>query len=272
MNILRGKFLALAGFGFAARLGGVEDAFGLLLELVQADGGLEHEQHIKALAADVLDNSGDVFRFGDGFVDGFSQLLNESAQLGVQLSLRFHPALWPQGALNFLTLLLKHGEGNRSSAGCYTLSRMEPNTVGKKLGVGVRVASKMLMERASQGAPEPAATSDAGPQRPPAASHQVYAARGKAVAKGSRKFGEAVWRPFVHASGVLWLEVTGLFFGIFTLFFATNAYKLRQEWKIGPDHQRFVVYTVVTLIFAYFTFSSFYRARRKERIKRQAGR
>jgi hypothetical protein len=32
------------------------------------------------------------------------------------------------------------------------------------------------------------------------------------------------------------------------------------------------VYTIVTLAFAYFTFSSFYRARKKEKLKRQAGR
>jgi type VI protein secretion system component VasK len=98
---------------------------------------------------------------------------------------------------------------------------------------------------------------------------QVYSARGKAVARGSRKFGEAMWRPFAHASGVLWLEVTGLFFAIFTLYFAVNTYKLRHEWAIGPDHQRFLVYSVVTLAFAYFTFSSFYRARQKEKLKRQ---
>ena len=103
-------------------------------------------------------------------------------------------------------------------------------------------------------------------------STQVYAARGKAVVKGSRKFGESVWKPFVHAGGVLWLEVTGLFFGIFTLFFGVNTYKLRNQWAIGPDHQRFLVYTVVTLAFAYFTFSSFYRARKKEKLRRQAER
>jgi hypothetical protein len=148
---------------------------------------------------------------------------------------------------------------------------MEPNTLGRKLGIGVRVASKMLLARATQGSPPPAAVSvsEAVQQQ---ATHppQVYAARGKAVARGSRKFGEAVWRPFAHASGVLWLEVTGLFFGIFALFFAVNTYKLRHEWAIGPDHQRFLVYTVVTLAFAYFTFSSFYRARKKEKLKRQA--
>ncbi|WP_158749319.1 hypothetical protein [Acidobacterium sp. S8] len=130
----------------------------------------------------------------------------------------------------------------------------------------MRVASKMIFERATQSSPAPAGKSQQVPQP------QVYAAKGKAVVKGTRKFGESVWKPFAHASSVLWLEVTGLFFGIFTLFFASNTYKLRTEWTVGPDHQRFLVYSLVTLVFAYFTCSSFYRANRKEKLKRQGKR
>lgn len=138
--------------------------------------------------------------------------------------------------------------------------------LGRKLGIGIRVASRMLMDRAAQGNPPSAArqVASASQQIPQA---KVYAGRGKAVASGTRKFGEAVWKPFAHASGVLWLEVTGLFFAIFTLFFALNTYKLRYEWAVGPDHQRFLVYSAVTLVFAYFTFSSFYRAQKKEKLK-----
>src|ERR1700733_15200402 len=137
---------------------------------------------------------------------------------------------------------------------------MQPDRFGRKLGVGVRVASGMLRDRATQ-------TAHSVHQNAPA-----YAERGRAVKREGKRFGQSIWGPFAHASGVLWLEVTGLFFGIFTLFFATNMYKLRHEWAIGPDHQRFLVYTIVTLAFAYFTFSSFYRARKKEKLKRQAGR
>ena len=145
---------------------------------------------------------------------------------------------------------------------------MEPNTLGRKFGIGVRIASKKLLDRAAQGSPPSAAANVARPAQQSIPQPQVYAAHGKAVVKGTRKFGEALWKPFAHASGVLWLEVTGLFFGIFALFFGINTYKLRHEWAIGPDHQRFLVYTVVTLIFGYFTFSSFYRARKKEKLKR----
>jgi hypothetical protein len=147
---------------------------------------------------------------------------------------------------------------------------MEPNTLGRKFGIGARVASRMLMDRvdrAAQTTPPPAPAKQAAAHTP-----QVYAAHGKAVVRGTRKFGEAMWRPFAHASGVLWLEITGLFFAIFTLVFASNTYRLRHDWTSGQGHSRFLTYAVVTLVFAYFTFSSFYRAHRKERMKREAKR
>ena len=147
------------------------------------------------------------------------------------------------------------------------LFHMEPNSLGRKLGVGVRVASRMLLERASQGSPPTPPVPDVVA---PTRQSQVYAGRGKGVARGTRKFGEAMWKPLAHASGVLWLEVTGLFFGVFTFFFGMNTYKLRYEWAVGPDHQRFLVYGIVTLIFGYFTFSSFYRARKKEKLRKLA--
>jgi hypothetical protein len=148
----------------------------------------------------------------------------------------------------------------KTNGDCYTFY-MEPDRVGRKLGIGVRVAGSMLRDRATQ-------TAHSIQQEAPVYKEQSrVAARG--AKKGARKFGQAVWGPFAHASGVLWLEITGLFFGIFGLFFAQNAYKLRSSWRLGPEHQHFLAYAAVTLVFAYFAFSSFYRARRKERQKRQ---
>ena len=134
--------------------------------------------------------------------------------------------------------------------------------MGRKLGIGVRVASGILRDRASQAA-------HSMQQEAP-----TYAARssqtGRAVASGARSFGKSVWGPFAHAGGVLWLEITGLFFFLFGLFFAQGAYRLRHAWhSTGPAHTRFVLYALVAVVFLYFTFTSFYRARRKERLKRQ---
>jgi hypothetical protein len=167
-----------------------------------------------------------------------------------------------------LTLLPMLGGGNSNQRSAATLLCMEPNRLGRKLGIGVRVASGIVRDRASQAA-------HSMQQEAPAMQQQasVYAKqgaeRGRNVAAGAKKFGQSVWGPFVHAGGVLWLEVTGLFFALFGLFFAQNAYKLRHAWYSGPEHSRFLIYAVVTVAFFYFTFSSFYRARKKERMKRQ---
>ncbi len=142
---------------------------------------------------------------------------------------------------------------------------MEPDRFGRKLGIGVRVASGMLRDRAAQTAHSMQKEAPVYVER--AAQQKVE--QGRAAGRGARKFGQAVWGPFAHASGVLWLEVTGLFFALFGLFFAQSAYKLRHAWFTGAEHTRFMLYLAVTVVFFYFTFSSFYRARQKER-KRKA--
>jgi len=147
---------------------------------------------------------------------------------------------------------------------------MEPGRVGRILGVGTRVASSMLRERAAQASqsPKPDAKASALPYETAPLS-QVYAERGRRVARGTRKFGQSIWGPFAHASSVLWLEITGLFFGLFAFFFASNAYKLRAFYMTGAEHQKFLIYAICTLVFLYFTVSSFLRAGRKEKRKRQ---
>jgi hypothetical protein len=97
----------------------------------------------------------------------------------------------------------------------------------------------------------------------------VYAERAQTVKREGRRFGQTIWGPFAHAGSVLWLEITGFFFGLFGLYFAQNAWKLRHAWQAGTQHPRFLLYAAITVVFAYFTFSSFYRASRKQRRKRQ---
>ena len=87
--------------------------------------------------------------------------------------------------------------------------------------------------------------------------------------RGSRRFGEAVWGPLVRLSGVLWLEVAGVFFGIFALLALGYLWKLREAWHSGAAHaasHRSLMGAVVMLVlFGYFCVSSFIRARRRER-------
>ena len=141
---------------------------------------------------------------------------------------------------------------------------MEPNYFGKKLGIGVRVASRMARERAA----EASRRADQVARDAAQAARQkapVYAAKGKAVGTGTKRFGQAFLGPLRHVTGVLWLEITGVFFALFALFFAQSLYKIREQYSAGPQHRSFLLYGAGTLIFLYFSLSSFFRARRQEK-------
>jgi hypothetical protein len=89
------------------------------------------------------------------------------------------------------------------------------------------------------------------------------------LARGGKRFGETVGGNFARLSGVLWLEFTGVFFGIFALFAASGAWKLKANlYETAANHQDHVhllVLSAVAVGFGYFYVSSFLRARRKER-------
>jgi hypothetical protein len=92
------------------------------------------------------------------------------------------------------------------------------------------------------------------------------------VVRGGKRFGETVWGPVARLSGVLWLEITGAFFGIFALFAAQAAWTHRGELA-GPAtvHRNAwthaAVFVGMALVFGYFCVSSFVRARRRERAR-----
>jgi hypothetical protein len=87
--------------------------------------------------------------------------------------------------------------------------------------------------------------------------------------RGSKRLGEAVWGPFVRLSGVLWLEVSGVFFGVFALLALGYLWKLRGAWHAGAanaaSHRSLMGAVVMLALFGYFCVSSFVRARRRER-------
>jgi hypothetical protein len=89
------------------------------------------------------------------------------------------------------------------------------------------------------------------------------------LTQGSKRFGEAVWRPFIRLSGVLWLEFTGVFFGIFAVYAASGAWKLRgdlRETAANHDaHMHLLMAAGMALVFGYFCVSSFVRAARRGR-------
>ena len=73
----------------------------------------------------------------------------------------------------------------------------------------------------------------------------------------------------MHLSGVLWLEFTGVFFGIFALTATIGVWKLRTTLT-GPAsthqaHTHFALTAAMAVLFAYFCVSSFVKAARKNR-------
>jgi hypothetical protein len=134
---------------------------------------------------------------------------------------------------------------------------MEPKKVGRTLGIGVRVASNMLRQRVEQAA-EARNSRPAAPS-PPLSSRVVAAKR------GAKAFGQALLGPFTRAGKMLWLEMTGLFFALFAVFFAQSVYRVRAAWRQGPEHSHLLLYCVLAVAFAWFSFSSFARAYRRSK-------
>jgi hypothetical protein len=100
------------------------------------------------------------------------------------------------------------------------------------------------------------------------AAHTVIKARGarEGLRRGSRSFGGTAWKTIKRLGGVLWLEVSGVFFGIFALFFAGGAWRLRGEWhSTTAAHRQLVVALAMLAFFGYFCVSNFVYARRRER-------
>ena len=134
---------------------------------------------------------------------------------------------------------------------------MEPKKVGRTLGIGVRVASNMLRQRVEQAA-------KARESRPPAPS-PPRSSRVVTAKRGAKAFGQGLLGPFTHAGKVLWLEITGLFFALFALYFAQNVYRVRAAWRQGPEHSHLLLYCALAAAFAWFSFSSFARAYRRNK-------
>jgi hypothetical protein len=88
----------------------------------------------------------------------------------------------------------------------------------------------------------------------------------EALGRGGKRFGQAALEPVVRLSGVLWLEVSGAFFGIFALGALGGAWRLRGSWHEGRTaREQLVGAAAMFVLFGYFCISNFVRARRRER-------
>jgi hypothetical protein len=140
---------------------------------------------------------------------------------------------------------------------------------GRKLGTGLKVLGRMAKQRldappapASSGT-APAAQNNPRPASPPPKPNPTAVPNLKAAREGGRRFGKAVWGPFSRAGHVLWLEITGVFFALFAVYFVSEAWKLRHA--TGIDHTHFLEFVIFAVVFSYFCVTSFVRARRREK-------
>jgi hypothetical protein len=138
---------------------------------------------------------------------------------------------------------------------------MKPQTIGRTVGLGLRVAAKVAGQRISAGA------KPASPAHQPAASVQARALQaGQTAARATKGLARGTGgflRPFRRVGRILWLEVTGVFFLLPVLVFAPNLWRIRSSYAQGPDHRTFLLTAGVMMLFLYLGVSSFWRARRK---------
>jgi hypothetical protein len=133
---------------------------------------------------------------------------------------------------------------------------MNPRIMGRVLGIGLRLTGRVAGAgaRVAAGAMAP----------PPGQSGSLAAGRaaGEAVRGTARGVGGFL-RPFRRVGGILWLEVTGVFFLLPVLICAPVVWRKRLSWAQGPGHRDFLVAAIVSAVFLYLGVSSFWRARRR---------
>jgi hypothetical protein len=137
---------------------------------------------------------------------------------------------------------------------------MKPEKIGRIAGIGVRLAGRMAGEKLAGQAqagtptqtaqPNPPLTKDAG-----RAAGQVT----RGVARGVGGF----LRPFGRVGGIIWLEVTGVFFLLFVVVFAPMVWRSRPVSIYGPFGHTFIASAAVVVVFLYLSVTSFLRARKK---------
>ena len=133
---------------------------------------------------------------------------------------------------------------------------MKPETIGRVLGIGVRVAGRVAGERLG---------ASAGPSQGTGNVQQTQARAvnaGQALRNAQKGTGGFL-RPFRRVGSIVFLEVMGVFFLLFVLVFAQMLWRARASYATGPDHKTFLLAAGLELVFLYLSASSFWRSRRK---------
>jgi len=138
---------------------------------------------------------------------------------------------------------------------------MKPQSIGRALGIGLRVAGRIAGQRLAGGA-QAAASQHATATASAVQSRSAGQAAGKTTRGVAHGVGGFL-RPFKRVGGILWLEVTGVFFFLFMLVFGAAMYRSRPMHPHGPYDKAFVISALMMLVFLYLGVTSFLSARRK---------
>jgi hypothetical protein len=145
---------------------------------------------------------------------------------------------------------------------CYHHNEMKPQTIGRALGIGLRVAGKIAGQRM-------AGRADGGPASAPGAVADA-GVRGRAVGQQAGRTSRGIaaglggfLRPFRRVGGILWLEVMGGFFLLPVAVFAPTLWRTRPASLHGPWDKTFLFSALVMAVFFYLSVSSFWRARKR---------
>jgi hypothetical protein len=155
---------------------------------------------------------------------------------------------------------------------------MNPQTIGRVLGIGMRVMGRMAGQRLAGSATHHPSNEDLSPgppvsrpgapatMRPVTIDADAVRASGRTAGRATGSVARGVGgflRPFRRVGNIVFLEVVGAFFFLFVILFGTRAWPLRAQAVHGPEHVKFLVYAAMTLFFLYLSVSSFWRAKRK---------
>lgn len=143
--------------------------------------------------------------------------------------------------------------------------------IGRAVGIGVRVLGRMAGQQLGPPRQPAAARPQMHQPASVASSGNPNQATGQSTARATVQSGRSLSRgvggflgPFRRVGGILWLEVTGVFFLIFVpVFVWRGAWPARASYAHGPDHLRFLVFTGLASLFLYLGVSSFWRAHRR---------
>lgn len=141
---------------------------------------------------------------------------------------------------------------------------------GRALGYGARHAAKTLTQAVdAASAPNPANQQVSGVGSTPQPGQRVTSTRlpdARTVRAAGRQAKSSVVKPIVRFSSVIWLQLTGVFFGLIAVTMGSAAWRARAGLHAAASSQPGVkVYAYIALcaLFTYFTVSSLVRASRR---------